>query len=147
QAEGTDASGGLSLKAVALFDTPAAASQRTAPVENLVLRGEMTYESASYRFSSLFEGQDTEIEPAGRAQLDKIIEEWRGVSHLRLTAIGHTDNRLASGGRTDGANSDALSKARAQAVANYFETELEIDPTRVTSEGRGSAEPLVQSGA
>src|SRR5690606_15386910 len=75
QAEGTDASGGLSLKAVALFDTPAAASQRTAPVENLVLRGEMTYESASYRFSSLFEGQDTEIEPAGRAQLDKIIEE------------------------------------------------------------------------
>ncbi len=148
QAEGTAASGGLALKAVALFDTPAAASQRTAPVENLVLRGEMTYESASYRFSSLFEGQDTEIEPAGRAQLDKIIEEWRGVSHLRLTAIGHTDDRLiASDGRTGGANSDELSKARAQAVANHLETELEIDPARVTSEGRGSAEPLVQSAA
>ena len=44
------ASGALSIKALALFDSPSQAAQRTAPVENVILRGEMLYESASYRF-------------------------------------------------------------------------------------------------
>ena len=53
------------VKAVAMFDTPSAAAQRTAPVENVILRGEMLYESASYRFSPRFDVLDV-TDPAGR---------------------------------------------------------------------------------
>ena len=42
-----------------LFDSPAQTAQRTAPVENVILRGEMLYESASYRFSPRFDVLDT----------------------------------------------------------------------------------------
>ena len=85
------ASGAISVKAVSMFDTQSAAAQRTAPVENVILRGEMLFESASYRFTPRFDVLDVTIQAADRAQLDKIANDWRGVSHLRLTAVGHSD--------------------------------------------------------
>ena len=138
-------SGALGLKAVALFDSPAAASQRTTPVENTVLRGEMLYESASYRFAPRFDVLTTEIQPSDRAQLDKIVTEWRGVSHLRLTAIGHTDQTvIAARNHSRFGDNYELSRARAEAVANYLVERLHIDPTRVRIEGRGAEEPIAQ---
>jgi uncharacterized repeat protein (TIGR01451 family) len=137
------ASGALSIKAVASFDTPAQSAQRTAPIENVVLRGEMLYESASYRFSPQFDVLDTEIQSNDRAELDRIIEEWRGVSHLRLSSIGHTDEQLiAARSRAVYADNYALSKARAESVARYLAKGLDIDEGRITIEGRGADEPL-----
>lgn len=137
------ASGAISIKAVTLFDTATLAAQRTEPVENVILRGEMLFESASYRFTPRFDVLDTAIQPADRAQLDKIANEWRGVSHLRLTAIGHSDQLLiAARSRASYVDNYALSRARADAVAKYLVERLNIDPTRVTVEGHGADEPL-----
>ena len=139
------ASGAISIKAAALFDTAAQPSQRTAAIENVLLRGEMLYESASYRFTPRFDILDTTIQSADRAQLDKIVEEWRGVGHLRLSAIGHSDQLLiAARNRPAYADNYALSRARAEAVAKYLTERLHIDPSRVTVEGRGADEPLAQ---
>ncbi|HET9445177.1 MAG TPA: OmpA family protein, partial [Steroidobacteraceae bacterium] len=137
------ASGAISVKALSMFDTQSAAAQRTAPVENVILRGEMLFESASYRFTPRFDVLDVTIQPADRAQLDKIANEWRGVSHLRLTAVGHSDQLLiAARNRAAFADNYALSRARAEVVANYLSERLSIDPARVKIEGRGSDEPL-----
>ena len=126
-----------------MFDTQSAAAQRTAPVENVILRGEMLFESASYRFTPRFDVLDVTIQPADRAQLDKIANDWRGVSHLRLTAVGHSDQLLiAARNRAVYADNYALSRARAEVVAKYLAERLSIDPSRVAIEGRGSDEPL-----
>ena len=126
-----------------MFDTQSAAAQRTAPVENVILRGEMLFESASYRFTPRFDVLDVTIQPADRAQLDKIANDWRGVSHLRLTAVGHSDQLLiAARNRAVYADNYALSRARAEVVAKYLAERLSIDPSRVTIEGRGADEPL-----
>ena len=50
-----------------MFDTPSQTAQRTAPVENVILRGEMLYESASYRFTPRFDVLDAH-DPAGRSR-------------------------------------------------------------------------------
>ncbi len=137
------ASGAISIKAVTLFDTQSATAQRTAPVENVILRGEMLFESASYRFTPRFDVLDVAIQAGDRAQLDKIANEWNGVSHLRLTAIGHSDSLLiAARSRTVYADNYALSRARAEVVARYLGERLKIDPSRVTIEGHGADEPL-----
>jgi uncharacterized repeat protein (TIGR01451 family) len=137
------ASGSISIKALSMFDTPSAAAQRTAPVENVILRGEMLFESASYRFTPRFDVLDVKIQPADRAQLDKIASDWRGVSHLRLTAVGHSDQLLiAARNRAIYADNYALSRARADVVAKYLVERLSIDPSRVTVEGHGADEPL-----
>ncbi len=137
------ASGALALKAVAMFDTAIQAGMRTAPIENVVLRGGMLSESASYRFSSRFDVLDVEINAADRAQLDKIIQEWRGVSHLRISTVGHTDDQLiAAHSRAVYADNYALSRARAQVVAEYLAKGLDIPDARISIEGRGSDEPL-----
>lgn len=136
------ASGALVLKALAAFDTPTEQAKRTAPIENTVLRGQMLYESASYRFVPKADVLD-ELQPHDRAQLDSIVDQWRGVSHLRLTAIGHSDEQLvAAAGRSMPADAHALSKARAEVVARYLSTHLNIDASRVTIDGRGADEPL-----
>jgi uncharacterized repeat protein (TIGR01451 family) len=136
-------SGALSIKATALFDTPTRAHQRIAPLENTVLRGEMLYENASYRFAPRFDVLATQIQPSDRAQLDKIVSEWRGVTHLRLSVVGHADAALIAT-RTQAAHPDnyALSRARAEAVAQYLIARLDIDPARVVVEGRGADEPI-----
>ena len=137
------ASGAISIRALTTFDTPSAAAQRTAPVENVILRGEMLFESASYRFTPRFDVLDVTIQAADRAQLDRIANDWRGVSHLRLTAVGHSDQLLiAARNRAVYADNYALSRARAEVVAKYLEERLSIDPSRVTIEGHGADEPL-----
>ncbi len=139
------ASGGLTVRALARFDSPAQAGQSTAVVENIALRGEMLYESASYRFSPRFDVLDVSIQPADREQLDKIVAEWRGVSNLTLKAVGHSDATLiAARNRVAYPDNQALSLARARAVADYLTERLSIDPARVSVEGRGSDEPLTQ---
>jgi len=137
------ASGALPIKAFAMFDSPTQSAQRTEAVENLILRGDMLFESATYRFAPKFDVLDTRIQASDRVQLDRIVEEWRGVTNLRLSAIGHTDALLiAARSRGAFADNQSLSRARAEVVANYLRDRLGIDPAHITIEGRGADEPI-----
>ena len=141
----TSASGGLTVKAIAMFDSAGAKGLRTEAIDNVLIRGDMLYESSSYRFSPKFDVLDTTIQPADRAQLDKIIAEWHGVTQLKLKAIGHTDAALiAARSQTLYSDNRALSEARARAVAEYLSSALNIDASHVTVEGRGSSEPIAK---
>ena len=69
-----------------------------------------------------------------KAKLDEVALRMKQDPDARALVIGYTD---ASG------SSDAnqrMSEQRAQAVKNYLVTRHGIDPSRITTEGRGSAE-------
>jgi outer membrane protein OmpA-like peptidoglycan-associated protein len=137
--------GGMTIKAVATFDSAGHKGLRTEPLENVLIRGDMLYESASYRFSPKFDVLGATIQPADRAQLDKIIAQWRGVTQLRLKAIGHTDTTLiAATSQSIYSDNRELSQARARAVADYLASGLNIESANITVEGRGSAEPIAK---
>ena len=133
-------SGALTVKAVARFDTPSAKNQATAAVENVALRGQMLHETASYRFTPRAEIAAAQLQSADREQLDRIVAEWRGVTNLRLNVVGHSDAALlAASNPVVDADPQTLSLARADTVAKYLGTQLNIDPVRVSVEGSGAS--------
>ncbi|MGE3530483.1 MAG: OmpA family protein [Steroidobacteraceae bacterium] len=137
------AAGGFVIKSVLLFDTPAQKNQRSEAVENRATRGDMNYESASYRFSPHFEVMGTTLSEADRAQLDKLAAEWRGVKNLRIRAVGHTDkNAIPKTRQSLFADNYALSQARAASVADYLRDVLGLMPEQIETEGKGPDEPI-----
>jgi len=142
---GDAAAGNLIVKAVAVFDSPAQKGLRTEPVENRLTRGAMSLEKASYRFSPQFETLKVELNARDRAQLDRLAKEWRGVRNLRISAIGHTDKMPITAANSKlFADNYALSRARAQAVADYLRSGLKLDEEQMQVEGKGPDVPLAR---
>jgi outer membrane protein OmpA-like peptidoglycan-associated protein len=69
-----------------------------------------------------------------KAKLDEVALRMKQDSELRAQVIGHSD---ASGAA---AANQRMSEQRAEAVKNYLVTRHGIDPSRIATEGRGSAE-------
>lgn len=69
-----------------------------------------------------------------KAKLDEVALKMKQDPELRAQVIGYSD----ASGSTSG--NQQMSEQRAQAVKNYLVTRHGIDPSRITTEGRGSAE-------
>lgn len=69
-----------------------------------------------------------------KAKLDEVALRMKQDPEVRAEVLGYAD---ASGSP---AGNQAISQQRAQAVKNYLVTRHGIDPSRITVEGRGSAE-------
>ncbi|HXU45826.1 MAG TPA: OmpA family protein [Thermoanaerobaculia bacterium] len=69
-----------------------------------------------------------------KAKLDEVALKMKQDPDLRAQVIGYTD----PSGSADA--NQRISEQRAQAVKNYLVTRHGIDPSRITTEGRGSAE-------
>ena len=135
--------GGLNVKAFATFATAAQVQVNTPVVTNVLQRSAARYASASYRFTPHFDPLQAQLQDADRAQLDAIAGQWRGVRDIEIGVVGHTDStRISRASRSLYADNYALSKARAQSVADYLRTLLGVDPLRVRVAGKGPDEPL-----
>ena len=135
--------GELQLKAYATFATPGQLQVNTAAVANTVQRGAARSESANYRFTPHFEVLEARLQDSDRRQLDLIAAQWRGVSDIAITAVGHTDSRpIAHANLSLYTDNYALSQARAAAVAQYLSGLLSVDTSHVRTSGRGADEPL-----
>ena len=75
-----------------MFDSADGSKLLTAPADNGIIRGEMSAEKASYRFSPHFAPREAELNTQDREQLDKLVAEWRGVRNIQISAVGHTDS-------------------------------------------------------
>ncbi len=140
---GAGARGALTLKAVALFDTPTASNQRTAPTENAIERGAAIVQSAHYVFVPRFDVLGTDLTAADRMELDRIARDWHGVNAIKVHAVGHTDSTpISPRNRTLYVDNNELSLARARSVADYLREKLGLDTGQFEIEGRGSDEPL-----
>jgi flagellar motor protein MotB len=77
------------------------------------------------------------------AALRNLINSWRGARDITIRAVGHADSQqITARSRKVYADNYALSKARAQTVANYLAISLNVPESRVHVEGHGSDEPV-----
>jgi uncharacterized repeat protein (TIGR01451 family) len=131
----------LPVKAVLRFATPTERSRQTAPLVNVVHREAARREEESYRFSPRFDALATEVAPADRRELDRIATGWRNVADVTVEVVGHTDQTpIAARNRARFPDNYALSRARAQVVADYLRRSL--PGAQLIVEGRGAEQPI-----
>ncbi|HVJ31154.1 MAG TPA: OmpA family protein, partial [Gammaproteobacteria bacterium] len=142
--------GDHSVQALLRFTTALGRAERTEPVANVVHGVDAVVERVSYTFSPRsnaysfapqFGSGQTQLDPRDGAELDRIAAEWRGMRELTIHVIGHSDRTpIAVRNRDRFPDNYALSRARAQAVANYLQGAL--PDSRIEVEGRGADEPV-----
>ena len=90
-------------------------------------RGAAKYGRSKFTFTPRFDVLKTELLPSDEAALRSLIDSWRGARDITIRAVGHADSQPISGrNRKVFADNYALSKARAQAVANYLAASLNV---------------------
>ncbi len=83
-----------------------------------------------------FDSGSARVSNIAKAKLDEAALKLKQDSELRARVLGHADGRGAP------AANDRLSRERAEAVKAYLVGRHEIDPSRITIEGRGAADPV-----
>jgi OmpA-OmpF porin, OOP family len=68
-----------------------------------------------------------------KAKLDEVALKMKQDPTLRAQVLGYTD-----AGKGSDASKQRISEQRAQAVKNYLVSRHGIDPSRITTEGRGT---------
>jgi uncharacterized repeat protein (TIGR01451 family) len=143
---GDDIDGELLTKAVAKFDTPMEAAQKTPDVETIMIRAPATVENAGYVLDLKFDVLSDTLSSRDKQQLDSLVSEWRGVRDIQLSAVGHTDSqRISPHNRHIFADNYALALARASSAANYIANALKIARDNIQFEGRGPDDPVADN--
>ena len=88
----------------------------------------MNFDSGSARLSNI-----------AKAKLDEVALKLKQDTELRAHVEGHSDT---TGTQTI---NDPLSMKRAESVKTYLVDRHDIDPSRITIEGKGSSEPLASN--
>jgi OmpA-OmpF porin, OOP family len=91
----------------------------------------------SFSADSLFAFNKSEIQPAGKADLEKFAQELKGTRFEVITVEGHTD-RLGSP-----LYNEKLSVQRAEIVKAYL-VDAGIDGAKVTAVGKGESTPVTK---
>lgn len=89
---------------------------------------------------SMFDFDKAMIKPEGKAHLDRLIKDLRGVNFDAIKVTGHTDRIGAA------AYNMKLSTRRAEMVQAYLVENLGIPAQKVTAVGVGSTEAITQVG-
>ena len=119
--------GELVTKALAKFDTPMAAQQKTPVVETRMIREPAVVENAGYVLDLKFAILSDELSVQDKLQLDTLIRDWDGVRNIRLSAIGHSDSqRIKPTNRHLFTDNYVLSRARAMSAAFYIADALDV---------------------
>jgi outer membrane protein OmpA-like peptidoglycan-associated protein len=84
----------------------------------------------------LFDSGSANIQPQSMGIIGQISQVLLQESNMKLNIIGHTDSN------GDEASNLELSKKRADAVKNALATIYNIEATRLSTEGKGEAEPV-----
>ncbi len=139
-------SGELSTKAIASFDSPIETGQKTPAAETVMVREPGVVENAGYVLDLRFDVLSDKLSAADMVKLDRLIDEWKGVRDIQISAVGHTDSqRIAPRNRHIFADNYALSDARANSAAAYIATALELDLRDLQVAGRGADEPVADN--
>ena len=86
-----------------------------------------------------FDYGSNRVSNIGKAKLDEIGDSMRSDPSLHAHVTGHSDDR---GGE---AANQRYSLARAEAVKAYLVDRFGIDPSRITTEGAGSSQPIASN--
>jgi len=86
-----------------------------------------------------FDSNSARLSNIAKAKLDEVALKMKEDPDARALVIGYTDNR-----GSDAAN-QRMSERRAQAVKDYLVQRHGIDAARITTEGRGAADPVASN--
>ncbi|HSD70490.1 MAG TPA: OmpA family protein, partial [Woeseiaceae bacterium] len=110
--------------------------------ETLMVREPSTSENAGYVLNLRFDVMSAQLSSEDRAQLDELIDSWKGVRNIQIAAVGHSDGvDIAPQNRHLFADNYVLSRARANTVANYLAQGLNVPESNIQVEGRGPDDP------
>ena len=85
--------------------------------------------------------------PATTQALDDLIRQLQGKTDVKIQIIGHTDNqRIAAPLRPRYPNNQALSEARALAIAAYMKQRMQAPADAFTVAGKGESQPVASNG-
>ena len=133
-------------KGLLTFNTPARRNQRTPVVESLLavrFHNEINLEADQ---RPLFASFGTQLTENDREQVRALRQDLAGRRIKRIIVTGHTDNQpIRARSRHIFADNDALSLGRAQSVATYLQTILNLPPERIEAEGKGEREPVASN--
>ncbi len=138
----TSVAGDLRTRALARFDSPIQSAQQTPVAETLMVREDSTGENTGYVLNLKFNVMSAQLSAADMAQLEALIESWNGVRDIQIAAVGHSDGvAIAPQNQHLFADNYILSRARANAVANYIAHGLDVPEHNIQVEGRGPDDP------
>lgn len=83
-----------------------------------------------------FDSGSARLSNIAKAKLDEVALKMKQDPQLRATVIGYTDNKGGEAGNLK------ISQKRAEAVKSYLVQRHGIDAARITTEGKGSADPV-----
>jgi OmpA-OmpF porin, OOP family len=115
-------------------DTPVTTTSTPAPVPVVT----PAQQKVTLAADVLFDFDKYALKPEGKAALDKVISDMKGLNLEVVIAIGHTDSI-----GTDAYN-QKLSVRRAESVKSYFVSKG-VDANRVYTEGKGEKQPVADN--
>jgi outer membrane protein OmpA-like peptidoglycan-associated protein len=86
-----------------------------------------------------FDANSARLTNIAKAKLDEVALKMQEDSDARAMVIGYTDSTGSASAN------QRMSERRAQAVKDYLVQRHGIDPNRITTEGRGSADPVASN--
>ena len=87
---------------------------------------------------TFFDFDKAVVKPTGKAKLDEVIGQIKGIALEVIIAVGHTDSV-----GSDKYN-QRLSQRRADAVKGYLVSKG-IEPNRIYTEGKGEKQPVADN--
>ena len=112
---------------------PVAKADTPAPAEPVA-----TAEKVTYAADAFFDFDKAVLKPEGRASLDQLVSNLRGLDVEVIVAVGHTDWVGPD------AYNQKLSERRAQAVKDYLVAQG-VDAQKVYTEGKGKSQPVADN--
>jgi uncharacterized repeat protein (TIGR01451 family) len=136
----------FTTKAFLSFDTDTDKGLHTEEVDNIVKR---IKHSETITFPPIlirphFESGSAKLTDEDKLKLEELAEQLKAYNVKKIHVVGHTDSqRISKRLKPIYPDNYALSKARAESVANYLLKALGNTFIEVATEGKGEDEPLV----
>ncbi len=93
-----------------------------------------------------FESGLTNIPSEYVEELQQLLDEYADRDNLRVRFVGHTDDvPLSVRIQPEFGDNQGLSEARAREVAEFFSSQLDLDPVMVEIEGRAFRQPVASN--
>ncbi|MBI5885202.1 MAG: OmpA family protein [Deltaproteobacteria bacterium] len=137
--------GEFATKALLIFDTADMKNRRTQLADTTMKRVLKDKETAieDITLRPHFKEVSAAIEAEDIGMLDELIAKLGKARVEHITVIGHTDsNRIRKRSLRLFNDNYSLSKGRAASIAKYIADALQLDPSRVTVDGKGPDEPV-----
>ena len=111
-----------------------------------MIREPAVLEADGYVLGLEFAVLSAELSDDDKTKLDSLVQGWRGVRDIQLSAVGHTDSqRIKPKNRHIFADNYELSRARASSAASYIADALQIPVANITVAGLGPDDPVADN--